>query len=151
MIKFSLKASTLGPTIITVKAVKSFSSILLHSCLNPAWQLWLLTRYSCCMKIRSVDIICIQVCRFLRGFKPQENLSNSSRKYPKMFKTDFIFRQQKIEFKPECQAWSYYYATGWFVAFFRWFFYTEMRPKYEKNILLASSRAFFCCPTLWKK
>ena len=26
---------------------------------------------------------------------------NCSKKYPK---TDFIFRQQKIEFKPECQA-----------------------------------------------
>ena len=33
-----------------------------------------------------------------------------------MFKTDFIFCQQKIEFKPECLPWSCHYTTGCFVA-----------------------------------
>ena len=46
------------------------------------------------------------------------NLWNCSRKYPRMFKTDSfsLFRRQKIEFKPECLAWSCHYATGCFVA-----------------------------------
>ena len=41
-----------------------------------------------------------QFYRFSRGCKPRENLWNCLRKYPKMFETYFIFRQQKIEFKP---------------------------------------------------
>ena len=41
----------------------------------------------------------------------------------------------------QCQAWSCYYATGCFVAFLG-DFYIEIRVKYEKNILLSSSRAF---------
>ena len=35
----------------------------------------------------------------------------------RMFKTDFLFRQQTIEFKPECQTRACYCATGCFVAF----------------------------------
>ena len=52
-----------------------------------------------------------------------------------MFKTDFIFRQQKIEVKPECLARSCHYATGRFVEFLG---DTELRL----FILLSSSRAF---------
>ena len=37
-----------------------------------------------------------QFYRFLRSSKPRENLWNYSRRYNKMFKTDFIFRQQKV-------------------------------------------------------
>ena len=47
-----------------------------------------------------------------------------------MFKTEFISRQKKIKFKPECEAWSHYYATGCFVAFLGDFFLNiEMRQK----------------------
>ena len=86
-----------------------------------------------------------QFYRFSRDRKPWENFWNCSRKYPKMFKTDSfsLFRQQKIEFKPECLAWSCHYATGCFVAFLGdMYFYIEIRLKYEKIILLSSSRAF---------
>ena len=91
----------------------------MHSGLNPAWHFWLSTRFSCCLKMKSVENILgyirEQFYRFSRGCKPRENLWNCSRKYPKIFETNFIFRQQKIEFK--CQAWSCYYATGCFVEF----------------------------------
>ena len=30
------------------------NSILLHSSLNPAWHFWLSTRFSCCLKMKSV-------------------------------------------------------------------------------------------------
>ena len=32
-------------------------SILLHSGLNPAWHFWLSTRFSCCLKMKSVENI----------------------------------------------------------------------------------------------
>ena len=80
------------------------NGILLHSGLNPAWDFWLSTRFSCCLKMKSVENISgyirEQFYRFSRGCKPRENLWNCSRKYPKIFETNFIFRQQKIEFKP---------------------------------------------------
>ena len=88
------------------------SIILLHRGLNLAWHLWLSTRFSRCLKMKLVEI-CLgyiqgQFYRFSRGCKPQENFWNCSIKYPKMFITDFIFRKQNIEFKPECQAWACY-------------------------------------------
>ena len=49
--------------------------------------------------------------------------------------TDFLFRQQKIEFSPEYQAWSIY------CCIFGWFFLHKTRPKYEEIIFLFSSRA----------
>ena len=77
--------------------------------------------------------------RFSRGCKLRENLWNCSRKYPEMFKTDFIFRQQKIKLKPECLAWSCHYATGCFVAFFG-----------DISILKSgwNMKKLFCCPAL---
>ena len=72
-------------------------------CCIAAW-IWLSSRFSCCLKMTSVENILgytrEQFYRFSRGCKPRENLWNCSRKYPKMFETYFIFRQQKIEFKP---------------------------------------------------
>ena len=53
-----------------------------------------------------------QFLRISRGWQP---LENCSRIYPKMSSTNFIFKQQKIEFLN--QVWSCYYATGCFVAF----------------------------------
>ena len=51
-----------------------------------------------------------------------------------MFSTDFIFRQQEnLVDNQKCQAG---FRT------FGWLFYTKVRLKYEKDILLSSSRAF---------
>ena len=65
-----------------------------------------------------------------------------------MLKTGFIFRQQKIEFKPECQAWSCYYATGCFVAFLSDFI-LKKRTKHKK-IFCCPALEVFCCLPLWK-
>ena len=75
-------------------------SILLHSGLNPAWHFWLSTRFSCCLKMKSVENILgyirEQFYRFSRGCKPRENLWNCSRKYTKMFKTDSFLGNKKL-------------------------------------------------------
>ena len=64
-----------------ILAYNVFNSILLHSGLNPAWHFWMSTRFSCCLKMKSVENIlgCIreQFYRFSRGCKPRENLWNS--------------------------------------------------------------------------
>ena len=79
-----------------------FNSILLHSGLNPAWHFWLSTRFSCCLKMKSVENILgyirEQFYRFSRGCKPRENLWNCSRKYTKMFKTDSFLDNKKLSF-----------------------------------------------------
>ena len=67
---------------------KSFYVNLKHF---PVWFFWI---------ENILGYIWEQFYRFSRGCKPRENLWNCSRKYPKMFETYFIFRQQKIEFKP---------------------------------------------------
>ena len=74
--------------------------ILLHSGLNPAWHFWLSTRFSCCLKMKSVENILgyvrEQFYRFSRGCKPRENLWNCSRKYTEMFKTDSFLGNKKL-------------------------------------------------------
>ena len=78
----------------------TIASILLHSGLNPAWHFWLSTRFSCCLKMKSVENILgyirEQFYRFSRGWKPWENLWNCSRKYTKMFKTDSFLGNKKL-------------------------------------------------------
>ena len=78
------------------------NSILLHSGLNPAQHFWLSTRFSCCLKMKSVENILgyirEQFYRFSRGCKPRENLWNCSRKYTKMFKTDSFLGNKKLSF-----------------------------------------------------
>ena len=130
------------------------NSILLHGGLNPAWHFWLSTRVSFCLKMKSVEnILCYiqgQFYRFSRVFKPWENLWNCSRKYPIMFKTDFIFREQKIEFKPMSDVVCY--ATGCFVTFSRDLLYWN-RAKTLRNCsvvqlyleLLCCLPSLFCC------
>ena len=77
-------------------------SILLHSGLNPARHFWLSTRFSCCLKMKSVENILgyvwEQFYRFSRGCKPRENLWNCSRKYTEMFKTDSFLDNKKLSF-----------------------------------------------------
>ena len=89
-----------------IKVGQWINSILLHSGLNPAWHFWLSTRFSCCLKMKSVENIlwCIgeQFYRFSRGCKPRENLWNCSRKYTKMFKTDSFLGNKNIEFQSKC-------------------------------------------------
>ena len=119
------------------------NSILLHSGLNPAWNFWLSTRFSCCLKMKSVEnilgYIWEQFYRFLRGCKPREYLWNCSIKYPQIFKTYFIFRQQKIELN-QCQAWSCYYATGCFVAVWGDFFEPKNTTSPKKYQILKLSK-----------
>ena len=80
----------------------SVNSILLHSGLNPAWHFWLSTRFSCYLKMKSVEnilrYIWEQFYRFSRGCKPQENVWNFSRKYIKMIKTDSFLGNKKLSF-----------------------------------------------------
>ena len=80
--------------------IGGINSILLHSGLNPAWHFWLSTRFSCCLKMKSVEnifgYIREQFYRFSRGCKPRENLWNCSRKYTKMFKTDSFLGNKKL-------------------------------------------------------
>ena len=53
----------------------ALNSILLHSGLNPAWHFWLSTRFSCCLKMESVENILgyirEQFYKFSRGWKPR--------------------------------------------------------------------------------
>ena len=76
------------------------NGILLHSGLIPDWHLWLSTRFSCCLKVKSVQNILgyirEQFYRFSRGCKPRENLWNCSRKYTEMFKTDSFLGHKKL-------------------------------------------------------
>ena len=92
--------------------------------MNPAWHFCLSTRFSCCLKMKSVvnilGYIWGQFYRFSKDCRPQENLWNCSRKYPKLFDTYFIFRQKKIEFKTMsgvimllCNR-MFYCIFGWF-------------------------------------
>ena len=77
-------------------------SILFHIGLKPAWHFWLSTRFSCCLKMKSVENILgyvrEQFYRFSRGCKPRENLWNCSRKYTEMFKTDSFLGNKKLSF-----------------------------------------------------
>ena len=85
---------------LSQSVLKQGNSILLHSGLNPAWHFWLSTRFSCCLKMKSVENILgyirEQFYRFSRGCKPRENLWNCSRKYTKMFKTDSFLGNKKL-------------------------------------------------------
>ena len=76
------------------------NSILLRSGLYPAWLFWLSTRFSCCLKMKSVENILgyirEQFYRFSRGCKPRENLWNCSRKYTKIFKTASFLGNKKL-------------------------------------------------------
>ena len=61
----------------------------------------------------------------------------------KMFSTDFIFRKQEnLVDNQKCQAGFRPLCNRMFCCIFGWYFYIEIRLKYEKNILLSSSRAF---------
>ena len=95
------------------------NSILLHSGLNPAWNFWLSTRFSC-LEMKSVENILgyiLEAVSLEKMFEIfQENIQNW-----------FIFKQQKN------------YATRFVVAF--WVIDISTL-ECERNILLSSSRAF---------
>ena len=77
----------------------TMNSILLHSGLYPAWHFLLWTRFSCCLKMKSVENILGyvqgQFHRFLRGCKPRENLWNCSRRCPIALKCSKLKSVQK--------------------------------------------------------
>ena len=56
----SRKAFTSMLKVFIIKVLRwalFMNSILLQSSLNPAWHFWLSTRFSCCLKIKSVENI----------------------------------------------------------------------------------------------
>ena len=61
----------------------------------------------------------------------------------------FIFRQQKIEFQPECLAWSCHYATGCFVAFLGDISTLKSGWNMKKLFCCPALELFHCLP-LWK-
>ena len=101
-------------------------SILFHSCLNPAWHFWLSTRFSCCLKMKSVENILgyirEQFYRFSRGCKPRENLWNCSRK------VFYCYDFSKIALRKCClyssvtifhalpNSWVTFSISGFFIA-----------------------------------
>ena len=116
------------------------NSILLHSGLNPAWHFWLSTRFSCCLKMKSVENILgyirEQFYRFSRGCKPRENLWNCSRKYTKMFKTDSFLGNKKLSLNQN--VWRDHATMQQDVLLhFSATLYFEIRLKYEQIILLS--------------
>ena len=73
-------------------------SILLHSGLNPAQHFWLSTRFSCCLKMKSVENILgyirEQFYRFSRGCKPRENIWPLSLKLKQWGHANVYYQQQ---------------------------------------------------------
>ena len=67
------------------------NSILLHSGLNSGWHFWLSTKFSCFLKMKSVEDILGYILEQFHGF-----LWNCSRKYNKMFKTDSFLGNKKL-------------------------------------------------------
>ena len=121
------------------------NSILLHSGLNPAWHFWLSTRFSCCLKMKSVENILgyirEQFYRFSRGCKPRENLWNCSRKYTKMFKTDSFLGNKKLSLNQN--VWRDHATMQQDVLLHFWVIFLHWnQAEIWKNILLSSSRAF---------
>ena len=82
---FYLQILTSFHSIEKIGLVSPLFSILLHSGLNLAWHSWLSTRFSCCLKMKSI-------------WEHRENIWNCSRKYPKMFKTDSFLGNKKLSF-----------------------------------------------------
>jgi hypothetical protein len=102
---------------------------LLHSGLNPAWHFWLSTRFSCFLKMKSVE-------NNFTDFREAVSL----KKIFEIVKENILeCSKQKNEFKPECLSWSYHYATGCFVAFLG-----------DISILKSgwNMKKLFCCPAL---
>ena len=82
-----------------------------------------------------------QFYRFSRGCKPRENFWNCSRKYTKMFKTDSFLGNKKSSLNQN--VWRDHATMQQDVLLHFWvIFFIKIRLKYEKIILLSSSRAF---------
>jgi hypothetical protein len=128
------------------------NSILLHSGLNPAWHFWLSTRFSCCLKMKSVENILgyirEQFYRFSRGCKPRENLWNCSRKYTKMFKTDSFLGNKKLSLNQN--VWRDHATMQQDVLLHFWviFLYWNQADIWKK-ICCPALESFHCLP-LWK-
>ena len=123
---------------------------MLHSGLNPAWHFWLSTRFSCCLKMKSVENILgyirEQFYRFSRGCKPRENLWNCSRKYTKMFKTDSFLGNKKLSLNQN--VWRDHATMQQDVLLHFWviFLYWNQVEIWKKYSVV---QLFHCLP-LWK-
>ena len=140
------KMVVLGIFLVTYKIVnletwKRNNSILLHGGLNPAWHFWLSTRFSCCLKMKSVENILgyvrEQFYRCSRGCKPPENLWNCARKYTKMFNTDPFLGNKKMRFNQN--VWRDHATMQQDVLLH---FGVKSGWSMKKNILVSSSRTF---------
>ena len=108
-------------------------SILLHRDLNPAWHFWLSTRFSCCLKMKSVEN------NFKDFQEARENIWNCSRKYTKVLQTDsFLGNKKNLN---QCLAWSLIMplCNRIFCCIFGWYFYVKSGWNMKK---------IFCCPAL---
>ena len=81
--------------IVAARDQKFVWSLEIVFCSIEAWiqpgHFWLATRFSCCLKMKSVENI-------LGYIQPQENLWNCSRKYTKMFKTYSFLGNKRSSF-----------------------------------------------------
>ena len=108
--------------------VKCWTSILLHSGLNPAW---------------------IQFFRFSRGCKPRENIWNCSRKYPKMFKTDSFLGNKKLSLNQN--VWRDHATMQQDILLHFWviFLYWNQAEIWKKIFCCSALELFHCLPQ-WK-
>ena len=98
---------------------------------------WLLSYDTNC-NLRYIQEQCY---RFSRGCKPRENFWNCSRKYTKMFKTDSFLGNKKSSLNQN--VWRDHATMQQDVLLHFWvIFFIKIRLKYEKIILLSSSKAF---------
>ena len=126
---------------------------MLHSGLNPAWHYWLSTRFSCCLKMKSVENILgyvrEQFYRFSRGCKPRENLWNCSRKYTKMFKTDSFLGNKKLSFNQN--VWRDHATMQQDVLLHFWVIFLHWnQAEIWKKIFCCPALELFHCLPLWK-
>ena len=73
-----------------------------------------------------------QFYRFSRGCKPRENLWKCSRKYTKMFKTSSFLSNKKLNLNQRMFGVIMPLYNRMFCCIFGWYFYIEIRLKYEK-------------------
>ena len=109
------------------------NGILLHSGLNPAWHFWLSEDEISWEHFRVYSRTILHIFKRLEKIFEivQENILKCSKL--------IHFQATRVEFKPECLAWSCHYATGCFVTFLG-----------DISILKSgcNTKKLFCCPGL---
>ena len=133
---------------VFVRAKSVGTSIFLHGGLNPAWNFWLSSRFSCCLKMKSVEnllgYIRGQFYRFLRLKIVQENTPKCSEL------NSFLGNKKWVETR--IQAWCFRMFCGIFGWFFSHWNEAMIWKKYSvmKKIFCCPAQGLFCCIPLWK-